>query len=241
MSRRRSSLVARCGPSSLALAAFAPILGSWWITDWRAGAITLGVQVALGATVVSHSRLTMVRIFPVMIAAFSVGVSSWWLGQGVVSEGVTSGLRVLTMVLPGAVVALWVDPVVVGDSVAGRLRLSSRVVVVVVASLTRLEWAADQWQQIRRARRVRGVGARWSPLRRGQEAAAVTFSLLVAALRESNRMAVSMEARGVPARGWPGLDRTWACPPPRWTGADTTLAVIAVVFVVTPIAAELLV
>ena len=66
--------------------------------------------------------------------------------------------------LPGVLLAARVDPFVLGDHLGQRLRLPARPVVAAVAALQRFESLDQQWHQLRRTRRVRGLdagGRRW--------------------------------------------------------------------------------
>ena len=92
-----------------------------------------------------------------------------------------------------------VDPFVLGDHLGQRLRLPARPVVAAVAALQRFESLDQQWHQLRRTRRVRGLDVGRSPLARARQVGALTAGLLVQSLRQAGRMAVAMEARGFSA------------------------------------------
>jgi energy-coupling factor transport system permease/ATP-binding protein len=150
-----------------------------------------------------------------------------------VSTGALAGLRVAFFVLPGVLLATRIDPSALGDHLAQRLRLPARPVVAAVAALHRFESLGEQWDQLARVRRVRGLGPGRSPLSRGRYLASLTFGLLIQTLRQAGRMAVAMEARGFSV----GRDstsrhhaprRTWAEPAP-WLLTDSLMLALGLV------------
>ncbi|MBA2558481.1 MAG: energy-coupling factor transporter transmembrane protein EcfT, partial [Propionibacteriales bacterium] len=116
-----------------------------------------------------------------------------------------------------------------GDHLAQRLHLPARAVVAAVVALQRWDSIGEQWQQVQRARRARGLGLDGGPLRRLQESAASAFALLVVSMRHTGQLATAMDARGFAA----ARERTWAEPAP-WLPGDTLLAAIAVNLAVLP-------
>lgn len=174
------------------------------------------------------------RLLPGLLAIASVGFSSWLLSSGQdVEAGLTAGLRVAFFVLPGVMMAGLIDPFILGDHLAQRLRLPARPVVAAVAALGRFETLGEQWQQLTRIRRVRGLGAGRSPLARGRELAALTFGLLVQSLRQAGRMAVAMESRGF-SLNRSGAPRSWAEPAP-WGRADSALMILGLLVALVPL------
>ncbi|MGL5859116.1 MAG: energy-coupling factor transporter transmembrane component T family protein [Angustibacter sp.] len=230
--------VAGCGPVSLVAASVAAVVGSVGVQDWRVGVATLGVHLGLAPLAVgpwTRPALAAVarRVLPGVLAAATVGVSSWWLGDGDPATGVTAGLRVLTLVLPGAVLAGWLDPGELGDALAQQLRLPPRVAVAASIALTRVEGFGAQWRQVANARRARGLGPGRSPASQLRHVSALTFGVLVAAIRDSGRTAVAMDARGFAGNSDDARRRTWARQA-RWTLADSVLGGVAVLLLVTP-------
>lgn len=230
---RRHGVAARCGPLSLLLVSFAALVGSFGVWDWTTGVVTLGVQLALVPLAVDWAgdalRSLAHRLIPGLLAAASVGYSAWLLGGHDVVTGLTATLRILTLVLPGAVLLGYLDPSELGDCLAQQLRLPARPVVAAVGALQRLETLDQQWQQLDRARRARGLGPSRSPVARVRHLTALTFGLLVHTLRRSAHLAVAMDARGFAT----AHRRTWA-QSPRWGRADGALAVVAMVLALLP-------
>jgi energy-coupling factor transport system ATP-binding protein len=89
----------------------------------------------------------------------------------------------------------------------------------VAAALQRVHTFGDIWQEIARARRVRGIGATArSPRSVLTELWALTTGILVRSLQGAAALAVAMDARGFAT----AYRRTWAEPAP-WRGADWLL------------------
>ena len=215
---RWSGLAGRSGPLSVLLASVILIFGAPFISDLRTALIAFGIQLALAPVVLGIGRPPWFRLLPGLFAVLSVGFSNWLLSPGrEVSTGALAGLRVAFFVLPGVLLAARIDPSTLGDHLGQRLRLPARPVVAAVAALHRFESLGEQWDQLVRVRRVRGLGPGRSPLARGRYVGALTFGLLIATLRQAGRMAVAMEARGFSAPR-----RTWAEPAP-WLLADTMM------------------
>jgi len=225
---RWSGLAGRCGPLSVLLASVVLIFGAPFISDLRTALIAFGVQIVLTPLVLGIGRPPWFRLLPGLFAVLSVGFSNWLLSPGhELSTGALAGLRVAFFVLPGVLLAARIDPSALGDHLGQGLRLPARPVVAAVAAMHRFESLGQQWEQLARIRRVRGLGPGRSPLARGRHLAALTFGLLIQTLRQAGRMAVAMEARGFSApatatAGAPARRRTWAEPAP-WLLADTVM------------------
>jgi len=225
---RWSGLAGRAGPLSILLASVVLVFGAPFIGDLRTALIAFGVEIALAPLVLGVGRPPWLRLLPGILAVLSVSFSNWLLSPGhEVSTGTLAGLRVAFFVLPGVLLAGRIDPSALGDHLGQRLRLPARPVVAAVAALHRFESLGEQWDQLARIRRVRGLGPGRSPMGRGRYLAALTFGLLIQTLRQAGRMAVAMEARGFSAAatstgGAPTRRRTWAEPAP-WLFADSLM------------------
>ena len=197
---RWSGLAGRSGPLSLLLASIVLVLGAQFISDLRTAIIDFGIEIVMAPMVLGIGRPPWRRLLPGLFAVASVGFSNWLLSPGrEASTGALAGLRVAYFVLPGVLLASRIDPSALGDHLGQRLRLPARPVVAAVAALHRFESLGEQWDQLVRVRRVRGLGPGRSPLSRGRQIAALTFGLLIQTLRQAGRMAVAMEARGFSA------------------------------------------
>ena len=227
---RWSGLAGRSGPLSLLLASIVLVLGAPFISDLRTAMIAFGLQIALAPIVLGIGRPPWRRLLPGLLAVASVSFSNWLLSPGHdASAGALAGLRVAFFVLPGVLLAARIDPSALGDHLGQRLRLPARPVVAAVAALYRFESLGEQWDQLARVRRVRGLGPGRSPLSRGRQIAGLTFGLLIQTLRQAGRMAVAMEARGfsaaaaaVTSTAVAAPRRTWAEPAP-WRPTDSLM------------------
>jgi energy-coupling factor transporter ATP-binding protein EcfA2/energy-coupling factor transporter transmembrane protein EcfT len=228
-----SGLAGRSGPLSLLLASIVLVLGAPFISDLRTAVIAFGVEIAIAPVVLGIGRPSWRRLLPGLFAVASVSFSNWLLSPGhEISTGALAGLRVAFFVLPGVLLASRIDPSALGDHLAQRLRLPARPVVAAVAALHRFESLGEQWDQLVRVRRVRGLGPGRSPLNRGRHIAALTFGLLIQTLRQAGRMAVAMEARGfspavATSTSVPAPRRTWAEPAP-WRPTDSLMLALGI-------------
>ncbi len=220
----------RIGPLSALTVSMLAVLGSVFVRAWPVAVITIAAELVLAGVVVTRARTFARRMGPGLLAAASVGFSSWLLGGHDPLVGLTAGLRIVVLVLPGMALVEYVEPSALGDALAQRLHLPARPVVAAVAAVQRLESLAQDWAQLDRARRARGLGPGRSPVARARHVAGLTFGLLVESLRRSARMAVAMDARGFAA----AHRRSWA-ESSRWAGSDTVLLLAGLLLAALPL------
>lgn len=227
-------MLARVGPLSLLLGSFVLMAGGLAMPGLVPGLIASGVLAATLVVLAGTHRVGWLRLLPGILAFGSVTWSNWLLADPRdLSVALLAGLRVAYFVIPGAVMAAFIDPSALGDQLGQRLRLPARPVLAAVAALHRLDSLSQDWEQIDRARRVRGLGAGRNPVAQARQMASMTFALLVQALRQAERTSVAMEARGYGLLAQPGHRRTWAGPAP-WLGTDTALLTICVALAALP-------
>jgi energy-coupling factor transport system ATP-binding protein len=249
---RWTGLASRCGPLSLLLASIVLVLGAPFIPDLRTALIAIGIEIALAPMVLGVGRPPWRRLLPGLFAVASVSFSNWLLSPGrEVSTGAVAGLRVAFFVVPSVLLVSRIDPSALGDHLSQRLRLPARPVVAAVAALHRFEGLGEQWDQLARVRRVRGLEAGRSLPGRFRSSAALTFGLLIVTLRQAGRMAVAMEARGFsasvpsqasaaapsgvpPAGRFQAIRRTWAEPAP-WLLSDSLMLALGLFVVAVPL------
>ena len=232
---RRVPLLARAGPLALLVATLLAVPAGVLSPHWSTSLAVLATQLVLavvglsapgaGPAPTGRLRRVVVRMLPGLVAAVSVGWSTWWLAGHDLDAAATVALRVLVIVLPSAVVVPWIDPDALGDHLAQRLRLPDRPVVATAAALQRVHTFGETWAEIGRARRVRGLGVSWRrPSTVLAHLSALTMGLLVRTLRAAAELAVAMDSRGfATARA-----RTWWAPAP-WRWGDTLLVLLATV------------
>ena len=173
-------------------------------------------------------------MLPGLVAALSVGWSTWFIAGHDVDAALTVALRVLVIVVPSAVLVPWIDPDALGDHLAQRLRLPDRPVVATSAALQRVHSFGEIWRELGRARRIRGLGVSWR--RPGTVMAhlgALTLGLLVRTLRAAADLAVAMDARGFAT----ARSRTWWMPAP-WRWRDTALLALGALPLVVAVVAR---
>ncbi|MEO6790171.1 MAG: ATP-binding cassette domain-containing protein [Ornithinibacter sp.] len=231
----RTPLLARCGPLALMAGALLAVPAGVLSPHWSTSVVVLGVQAALavlgltapgrGPRPAGRARRVALRMIPGLIAALSVGWSTWFLAGHDVDAALTVALRVLVIVLPSAVLIPFIDPDELGDHLAQRLGMPDRPVVATAAALQRVQSFGAIWSEMSRARRVRGIGVSWRrPRTVVAHVGALTMGLLVRTLRAAAELAVAMDARGfatAQARSW------WKRAP--WHWGDSLLVALATV------------
>jgi len=237
-------LVARCGPLALLTGALLAVPAGVLSPHWTTSLAVLASEFVLAVVglwapggrggVVARARRVLVRMVPGLVAALSVGWSTWFLAGRDLDPALTVGLRVLVIVLPSAVLIPWIDPDALGDALAQRLRLPDRPVVATSAALQRVHSFGEIWRELGRARRVRGFGVSWrAPRTVVAHLGALTMGLLVRTLRAAADLAVAMDARGFAT----ALARSWWMPAP-WRWRDSLLVALATVPLVVAVLAR---
>ncbi len=237
-------LVARCGALALLVGALLAVPAGVLSPHWTTSIAVLATQLVLAVVglwapggrggALARARRVGVRMVPGLVAALSVGWSTWFLAGRDLDPALTVSLRVLVIVLPSAVLIPWIDPDALGDALAQRLRLPDRPVVATSAALQRVHGFGEIWRELGRARRIRGLGVSWrSPRTVVAHLGALTMGLLVRTLRAAADLAVAMDARGFAT----ATARSWWMPAP-WRVRDTVLVALATVPLVVAVLAR---
>ena len=232
----RRSLAAGCGPLSLLAACLLVLPLPALVSSWRQSLVVLAVEALLGLFALwapgrgpaptGRWRRLGARSVPALVGILGVAWSTWLLGGRDLEVAVGAALRVLSLVLPSVVLLPYVDPDALGDHLAQRLRLPARPVVAATAALQRFQTFGALWQELTRARRVRGIGAGRSVVAKVREAGTMTVALFTVVLGQAAVLALAMDARGFAG----AHRRTWAGAAP-WRWPDT-LAVLGGLLVV---------
>lgn len=223
--------LARTNPLVLLAIGILALVASFAVRSLPVAYASLACYLLAGVLLIRSWRLIRLRLAVVGFAGLSVVYSTWLLGGHDVELAIVAGLRILVLAVPGAVLAAYVDPARLADQLGQRLRLPARPVVALAAALQRFERFDQTWVQLDRARRARGFGPGRSPIGRARHAAALTFGLLVSAMRDATSMSIAMDARGFAS----ARRRTWA-EPAAWTRTDTVLLLLGVVLAAVPVA-----
>ncbi|MCS4489903.1 energy-coupling factor transporter transmembrane protein EcfT [Corynebacterium sp. ES2794-CONJ1] len=101
-------------------------------------------------------------------------------------------VRVLAVALPVLVMMGRIDPTALGDSLTQNLKLPHTFVIAAVAGGRLISLFQRDLETMRRSRRIRGIDNRGVLT----TTIALTFGLLVLALRRGAKLATAMEARG---------------------------------------------
>lgn len=210
------------GPLGLLIGCLLPVLGALAIDSVRLGLVCVVIEVMALGWLLRDPRGTGWRLLLGGVAAASIMLSTWLYGGHRVDASVGAAFRIVYIVLPAAILTPMIRPSALGDHLAQRLHLPARAVVGSVAALQRLGSLDEQWQQVQRARRARGLGMDGGVVRRVKGAGASAFALLVTSMRHAGAMAVAMDARGFAGAS----DRTWAEPAP-WRWGDWLVLTLA--------------
>lgn len=137
------------------------------------------------------------------VFAATQGPTTWTIGPFHASE---SGFRFgLAIAIRGIAIGMFslafvwtTDPTDLVVSLIRHARLPFRIGYPLLAGYRFLPFFADEYAQVRLARRVRGALPR-GPLGRGREAVGELVTLLSGATRRATRIAIAMDARGFAA------------------------------------------
>ena len=229
MLTRRPRLLTQVNPMVLIAIGAGALVGSFFVRTVPAGLVGLTAELAAAVAFIPGLRHRAWRVLPAAAAGLSVAWSTWLVAGHHLDLASSAGLRILVLALPGVLLAPLVDAQALGDHLAQTMHLPARPVVAATTALQRVETLSDAWSASKAARRIRGLGPGRSPLARLEEAAVLTFGLLVEALRGAERSALALDARGFAT----AQHRTWA-EPARWTHRDVVVVVVGVLWVLMP-------
>ncbi len=228
------SVVLRINPLAQLSVGVLSLVGSLFIRSLPVALVAVGAYAVVALLLLPGWRYPAVCLLFSGVAASTVSWSTWRLGGHDVTVASTAGLRILVLAWPGSVMAGYVDPSRLADYLAQSLRLPARMIAAFAAALQRFTSFGLAWQQLERARRVRGVGPGRSPVATTRHAANMSFALLVQAMRGATSASVAMDARGFAT----AQRRTWAEPAP-WTRLDSAGLAVAVALGAVPVIARL--
>jgi energy-coupling factor transport system permease protein len=227
------ALLARANPVAK-LAAAAMLMAVLFVSSGpiTPAVVLLGLLASIPLTGLGLRNL-LARIWPLLVAALSVGILNVVFAAGGRADlllGLALGLRLLGIALSGVVALASTDPTDLADALQQQARLSPRLALGVLAAVRMLPMLAAEWQILGMARRARGVSAGWSPITAARLAFGMLLALLVGAVRRATRLATAMEARGFGLAECRTIARPQRVRPADWMliGAALLLAVVAV-------------
>ena len=206
------------------------LVGSFAVRSLATGLIVLAAYALLMALFLPGWRFPLVCFGFAAFASTGIVYSTWRLGGRDFEVALTAGLRILVLAWPGSVAAGFIDPGRLGDHLAQTLRLPARGVAAFSAALQRLSSLTHTWNALERTRRARGFAPGRHPVAIVRHGGAMSFAMLVQAMRGASASAVAMDARGFAA----AHDRTWA-EPATWSGADKGAFALALALMVLPV------
>jgi len=222
-SRTHRRLILDVNPLVQLAVGFGSLFASFWIRDLDTALWALGAYGLAAALFLPGWRYPLVCLAFASIAAVTIVYSTWRLGGHDEREAVKAGLRIVVLAWPGSVMAGYVDPQRLADQLAQRLGLPDRFVAAFAAALEKVTGLGLTWAQLERVRRARGVGPSHNPVVLTRHAGAMSFALLVQALRGASQSSIAMDARGFAS----AHRRTWA-EPATWTRLDSVALVVGI-------------
>jgi energy-coupling factor transport system permease protein len=142
---------------------------------------------------------------------------------GVLAVALGLALRLVALALPGIMVFATTDATDLADALVQNAKASARFAIGTLAAFRLVPLLGQEWQQLRMARRARGIDSGGNPVAAARLFASTLFALLVGAIRRGTRLATAMDARGFDS----GAPRTHAREQ-RFTGADWLFLLCAV-------------
>jgi energy-coupling factor transport system permease protein len=198
--------LARRNPVAKLVAAMLPTLALLATLDPLTPTLFLAVELAVLPLFGLHLPGLLRRGWPVLVGAAGIALAQSLFGTGGPVTAVGLGLRVLAVALPGVVVFATTDPTDLADALVQNARLPARFAIGALAAYRLVPLLAEEWHLLTLARRARGIDAGRNPLAHVRLLAALTFALLVGAIRRGTRLATAMDARGFDS----GAVRTFA-------------------------------
>jgi energy-coupling factor transport system permease protein len=150
------------------------------------------------------------RFAPLLAAAVGVAVINVLFAADArgAAGGVAVGLRLIGIALAGVIAVATTDPTDLADALVQHLRAPPRFVLGALAAWRLAPIFGQEWQTLGLARRARGIEAERSLVDRVRSFPALTFALLVGAIRRATLLALAMDARGFGRRRCRTLART---------------------------------
>lgn len=219
--------MSKVNPLALASIGVFAVLGSLFIREFWVGVLSLSIYLIVGTLFVRPKKYLVITFGFALLPALAVAYSTWRLGTGGVDQAVVAAIRIIVLAWPGSVVALFIDPMRLGDYLAQSLKMPSAFVVATTSAGTQAGNLSRSFGIIRSSRRIRGLQARG--IQRIPQAFSVLFSLFVSGMRQATDQAIVLQARGFV----PGAERTWAGPA-TWTRLDVVVVLVAGALAVLP-------
>ncbi len=198
--------LARRNPVAKLVAALVPTLVLLTTLDPVTPALFLAVELAVLPLFGLRFASLVRRGWPLLASAAGIALAQQLFGTGGPAASAGLALRVLAVAVPGIVVFATTDPTDLADALVQNARTPARFAIGALAAFRLVPLLGEEWRLLTLARRARGLDAGRNPLAHLRRFAALTFALLVGAIRRGTRLATAMDARGFDA----GVPRTFA-------------------------------
>ena len=189
--------LSRINPCAQILATVAVSVALLASLDVVTPSVVVAVELCLlPAAGLVHPRTLLLRTWPLLVGATTVGLVNLLLGDAGAVGALGLALRVVGLALPGVLLVASTDPVRLADALVVHWRFPARFAVGSLAALRLVPLLVTEFETVRLARRTRGVEAGRNPVARVRLLAGIAFTLLVGAVRRAGRLATAMDARG---------------------------------------------
>jgi energy-coupling factor transport system permease protein len=199
-------VLAARNPVAKLVAALVPTLALLTTVDPVTPALFLAVEFAavplFGVRLATLAR----RGWPLLVSAAGIALAQQLFGTGGWLASAGLALRILAVAVPGILVFATTDPTDLADALVQNARLPARFAIGALAAFRLVPLLGEEWRMLTLARRARGLDAGRNPLAHLRAFGALTFALLVGAIRRGTRLATAMDARGFAS----GVPRTFA-------------------------------
>jgi energy-coupling factor transport system permease protein len=138
------------------------------------------------------------RLAPLAGAAIAIAVVNTLFAADArgIAGGLAVALRLIGIALAGLMAVATIAPTDLADALVQHTRASPRFVIGALAAWRLAPLFAQEWRTLALARRARGIEADRRIVDRLSSFPALTFGLLVSAIRRATRLALAMDARG---------------------------------------------
>lgn len=177
--------------AALMLALFVTVDG---VTAALVLAALLAALPAIGLPLTPFMR----RVAPLIATAIGVAVVNVLFASDArgAANGIAVALRLVGIALAGIIAVATTDPTDLADALVQHLRAPPRFVLGALAAWRLAPVFGQEWRTLALARRARGIEAERSLVDRIRSFPALTFALLVGAIRRATQLALAMDARG---------------------------------------------
>lgn len=224
----------RVNPLVLVVGIVIPAITALTISDLRTALVCVAILVVFLPLIRCRPRALLLRLGVGLFLFLSIAWSNWLLGTGGLESAALAGTRVFCMAAPGLIFSAHVRPFELGDALIQILKLPPRPVLASVMAFQRALFLAEQWTELGKIRRARGLGGA-SLVGTLKEQSSRTQVFLVIAIRSATELSIAMDIRGMLAWRTKGVDRGfWDASV--WHRKDTVVTIVIIAAALVPLA-----